>query len=73
MIYKIKFVVVKITTKNDARTGIILNQSWEVVIDESIDKKLPLPFSLICTQKIDNGYTNLAKLTKKGNKYTSLV
>ena len=45
----------KIIAKSEARTGKMLNQSWEVVIDESIGINLLLFFNLICSQKIDNG------------------
>jgi len=36
-------------------TGKKLNHNWEVVIDESIGRKLVLFLILICSQKIDNG------------------
>ena len=53
--YKNKFNVLSTTVSNDAKTGNILNHNWDVVIAESIGKKLPFLFILICSQKIDNG------------------
>ena len=44
-----------ITVKRDATTGNKLNHNSEVVIFESIERKLVLFFILICSQKIDNG------------------
>ena len=55
MIYIKRFVIDNVTAKKDAKTGIILNQSSEVLIDGSIGRNFSLPFSLICSQKIDNG------------------
>ena len=50
-----KFVKEKITVKRDAITGNRLNHNCDVVIFESIDKKLVLFLILICSQNIDNG------------------
>ena len=47
--------VVKITDIKDARTGNMLNQSWEVSIEGSIGSKLSLFFILNWSQKIDKG------------------
>ena len=63
--YKNKFVMAKITANREARTGKILNQSWEVDIVESIGRKLLILLILIWSQKIDNGYKILVKLIKK--------
>ena len=52
---KIVFNKLKITVEKDASTGNRLNHNWDVFIEESIGKKLPLFFILICNQKIDNG------------------
>lgn len=54
-IKKIAFVMQKITASSDPITGRMLNQSSEVVIDESIGKKLLLILILIWSQKIDSG------------------
>ena len=53
--YKREFVKEKITVKRDAITGNKLNHNCEVVIFESIGRKLVLFLILICSQKIDNG------------------
>ena len=45
----------KITVNMDATTGNILNHNSEVVIFESIGRKLVILLNLICNQKIDNG------------------
>ena len=45
----------KINVNKDAITGNKLNHNCEVVIFESIGRKLVLFFILICNQKIDNG------------------
>jgi len=45
----------KITVNRDAITGNKLNHNCEVVIFESIGRKLVLFLILICNQKIDNG------------------
>ena len=45
----------KITVNRDAITGNKLNHNCEVVILESIGRKLVLFLILICNQKIDNG------------------
>ena len=45
----------KITVNRDAITGNKLNHNSEVVIFESIGRKLVLFLILICNQKIDNG------------------
>lgn len=54
-IYKKKLVKEKITVNRDAKTGNKLNHNCEVVIFESIGRKLVLFLILICNQKIDNG------------------
>ena len=54
-IYKNKFVKEKITVNTDAITGNKLNHNCEVVIFESIGRKLVLFLILICSQKIDIG------------------
>ena len=54
-IYKKEFVKEKITVNRDAITGNKLNHNCEVVIFESIARKLVLFLILICNQKIDNG------------------
>ena len=71
--YKNKFVMEKITANKDARTGKILNQSWEVDIDGFIGRNLLFLLILIWSQKIDNGYKNLVKLIKKTFKLPSFV
>ena len=53
--YKKELVKEKITVNRDAITGNKLNHSCEVVIFESIGRKLVLFLILICNQKIDNG------------------
>ena len=53
--YNIAFVSENINVNRDAETGIKLNHNCEVVIFESIGRKLVLFFILICSQKIDNG------------------
>ena len=53
--YKNAFVKEKITVNSDAITGNILNHNCEVVIFESIGRKLVLFLILICNQKIDKG------------------
>ena len=58
----------KITAKREAITGNILNQSSAVDINESMGRKLLLPFILNCIQKIDNGYKIFVKTIKKGYK-----
>ena len=63
----------KITAKREPRTGMILNQSCEVDIDESIGRKLLFLLILICSQKILNGYIILVKLIKKEYKLASFV
>ena len=45
----------KITVNKDATTGNILNHNSDVVIFESIGRKLVLFLILICSQNIDNG------------------
>ena len=55
MIYKNELVKEKITVNRDAITGNKLNHNCEVVIFESIGRKLFLFLILICNQKIDNG------------------
>ena len=45
----------KITVNRDAITGNKLNHNCEVVIFESIGRKLVLFLILICNQNIDNG------------------
>ncbi len=45
----------KITVNRDAITGNILNHNCDVVIFESIGRKLFLFLILICSQKIDKG------------------
>ena len=55
MTYKKELVKEKITVNRDAITGNKLNHNCEVVIFESIGRKLVLFFILICNQKIDNG------------------
>ena len=55
MMYKNVFVKEKITVKRDAITGNKLNHNCEVVIFESIGRKLALFLILICNQKTDNG------------------
>ena len=67
--YKNTFNVLITTVRQDANTGKRLNHNWDVVILESIGKKLPFFFILICNQKIDNGYITFEKVIKKGNKY----
>ena len=54
-LYKKELVKEKITVNRDAITGNKLNHNWEVVIFESIGRKLLLLLILICNQKIDNG------------------
>ncbi len=54
-IYKNALVKEKITVKRDAITGNKLNHSCDVVIFESIGRKLVLFLILICSQNIDNG------------------
>ena len=54
-IYKKELVKEKITVNRDAITGNKLNHNCEVVIFESIGRKLVLFLILICNQKIDNG------------------
>ena len=54
-IYKNALVKEKITVNRDAKTGNKLNHNCDVVIFESIGRKLVLFFILICSQKIDNG------------------
>ena len=54
-IYKRELVKENITVNRDAITGNILNHNCEVVIFESIGRKLVLFLILICNQKIDNG------------------
>ena len=49
------FVIVRINDMKDARTGKILNQIWEVSIDESIGRNLLLFLILNWSQKIDKG------------------
>ena len=49
------FVAEKITVKRDAITGNKLNHNCDVVIFESIGRKLVLFLILICSQNIDNG------------------
>ena len=49
------FIAEKITVKRDEITGNKLNHSCDVVIFESIGRKLALCFILICSQNIDNG------------------
>ena len=66
--YKIAFNILKTTVRKAARTGIRLNHNWDVVIDESIGKKLLLFFILIWSQKIDNGYITFAKVIKEESK-----
>ena len=53
--YKRELVNEKITVNKDAITGNKLNHNCEVVIFESIGRKLLLFLILICNQKIDNG------------------
>ena len=53
--YKKELVKEKITVNKDAITGNKLNHNCEVVIFESIGRKLVLFLILICNQKIDNG------------------
>ena len=55
MIYRKELVKEKITVNRDAITGNKLNHNCEVVIFESICRKLDLFLILICSQKIDNG------------------
>ena len=50
-----EFFSLKITVNRDAITGNKLNHNCEVVIFESIGRKLVLFLILICNQKIDNG------------------
>ena len=52
----------KITVNRDAITGNKLNHNCEVVIFESIGRKLVLFLILICNQKTDNGYIILEKV-----------
>ena len=54
-IMTLELVKEKITVNRDAITGNKLNHNCEVVIFESIGKKLVLFLILICNQKIDNG------------------
>ena len=54
-IYKNALVKEKITVNRDAITGNKLYHNCEVVIFESIGRKLVLFLILICNQKIDNG------------------
>ena len=54
-INKNRFVKEKITVNRDAITGIKLNHNCEVVIFESIGRKLVLFLILICNQKTDIG------------------
>ena len=49
------FVREKITVNKEAITGNKLNHNCDVVIFESIGRKLLLFFILICNQNIDNG------------------
>ena len=53
--YKNALVREKITVNRDAITGNKLNHNCEVVIFESIGRKLVLFLILICSQKIDKG------------------
>ena len=54
-IYNNALIKEKITVNRDAITGNKLNHNWEVVIFESICRKLVLFLILICNQNIDNG------------------
>ena len=54
-IYKETLVKEKITVNRDAITGNKLNHNCEVVIFESMGRKLFLFLILICNQKTDNG------------------
>ena len=54
-IYKKALVKEKITVIRDAITGNKLNHNWDVVIFESICRKLVLFLNLICIQNIDSG------------------
>ena len=54
-LYKKTLVKEKITVNRDAITGNKLNHNCEVVIFESIGRKLVLFLILICNQKTDNG------------------
>ena len=67
-IYKKELVKEKITVSRDAITGNKLNHKCEVVIFESIGRKLVLFLILICNQKTDNGYTILEKVIRKEGK-----
>tara|TARA_A100001035_G_scaffold160096_1_gene126604 strand:+ start:315 stop:482 length:168 start_codon:yes stop_codon:yes gene_type:complete len=49
-------------------TGNKLNHNCDVVIFESIGRKLVLFFILICSQNIDNGKIILEKVIKKEGK-----
>ena len=62
-----------ITATREAKTGKILNQSCDVVIVESIGRKLLVFLILIWSQKIDNGYKIIVKLIKKVYKLPSFV
>ena len=53
--YKIPLVNEKITVNRDAITGNKLNHNCEVVIFESIGRKLVLFLILVCNQNTDNG------------------
>ena len=63
----------KITVMKEPKTGNILNQSWEVDIDESIGKNLLFLLILIWSQNIDNGYNILVKIIKKEYKLPFFV
>ena len=53
--YRNVLVKEKITVNKDAKTGNKLNHNCEVVMFESMGRKLVLFFILICNQKTDNG------------------
>ena len=61
-IYKKTLVKEKITVNRDAITGNKLNHNCEVVIFESIGRKLVFFLILICNQKTDNGSIILEKV-----------
>ncbi len=44
----------------EAKIGINLNHNWDVDIESINGNQGSLFFNLICNQKIDSGYTNLA-------------
>ena len=67
--YSTVFKVLKIIVMHDAKTGSRLNHNWDVVIDESIGRKLAFLFILICSQNTDKGYITFAKVIKDENKY----